>query len=59
MLIVVKQLNLGSSGDNIVPILDAKVERWLSFPPQIWVLVDAETLEKFAKANEFVSVLTG
>ena len=57
--IVVKQLNLGSSGDNIVPILDAKVERWLSFTPQIWELVHAETLEKFAKANEFVSVLTG
>jgi HD-like signal output (HDOD) protein len=55
--IIAKHLELGSSGDCIVPDMDAEVVRWLACSPADWDKIYAETLEGFEKAKEFVTVL--
>ena len=55
--IVVKQLHLGSSGDDFIPNLNDRVATWLAFTPKAWETVQNETVTKYEKAKELVALL--
>jgi len=55
--IVVRHLGLGLCGDAVEPQLEPHVDKWLAFAPEDWEFVLTQTVERFEKAKEFVSVL--
>lgn len=56
---IAHKLKLGFAGDDLVPTLAPEVQQWLALPPATWESIEAETMQKFEDAKEFMKMATG